>query len=100
MPIYDISLTISNDLPVWPGDTPVNVVRSKDMQQGEPYTLSQLTSTVHLGSHLDAPLHFVRAGAGADQIELDKLIGPCFVVDLSDVEVIDAQALERADLPA
>ena len=35
MPIYDISLTISNDLPVWPGDTPINLVRNKDMQHGE-----------------------------------------------------------------
>ncbi len=35
MPIYDISLTISNDLPVWPGDTPISLVRNSDMQHGE-----------------------------------------------------------------
>ncbi len=99
MPIYDISLTISNDLPVWPGDTPVNLVRNRDMHYGESYTLSQLTSTVHVGSHLDAPLHFVRDGHGVDQIDLSKLIGRCFVVDLSKVDSIDAQSLERADIP-
>jgi arylformamidase len=78
----------------------VSLVRNRDMHYGESYTLSQLTSTVHVGSHLDAPLHFVRDGYGADQIDLDKLIGPCFVVDLPDVDSIDAQALEQANIPA
>ena len=99
MPIYDISLTISNDLPVWPGDTPVNLVRNRDMHYGELYTLSQLTSTVHVGSHLDAPMHFVRHGHGVDQIELSKLIGPCFVVNLPGIDSIDAQSLEQAHIP-
>jgi arylformamidase len=98
--IYDISLTLSNDLPVWPGDTPIALVRNKDMRDGELYTLSQITTTVHVGSHLDAPRHFVRDGYGVDQIDLNKLIGPCFVVDLPDVDSIDAQSLEQANIPA
>jgi arylformamidase len=100
MPIYDISLAISNDLPVWPGDTPIDLVRNHDMQRGELYTLSQITTTVHVGSHLDAPMHFVRDGHGVDQIDLNKLIGPCFVVDLPNVDSIDAQSLEQANIPA
>jgi arylformamidase len=100
MPIYDISLTISNDLPVWPGDTPISLVRNKDMQYGELYTLSQLTSTVHVGSHLDAPVHFVHGGHGVDQIDLDQLIGPCQVIHLPHADAIDAAALARASLPA
>jgi arylformamidase len=100
MPIYDISLTISNDLPVWPGDTPIDLRRNKDMRDGELYTLSQITTTVHVGSHLDAPMHFVRDGHGVDQIDLNKLIGPCYVVDLPNVDSIDAQALEQANIPA
>jgi arylformamidase len=100
MPIYDITLTISNDLPVWPGDTPIDLRRNKDMRDGELYTLSQITTTVHVGSHLDAPMHFLRDGHGVDQIDLNKLIGPCFVVDLPNVDSIDAQALERANIPA
>jgi arylformamidase len=85
---------------VWPGDTPINLARNKEMQQGELYTLSELTSTVHVGSHLDAPMHFVRDGHGVDQIDLGKLIGPCMVVDLPDVDSIDAHSLDRANIPA
>ena len=45
-------------------------------------------------------MHFVRDGHGVDQIDLNKLIGPCFVVDLPDVDSIDAQSLEQANIPA
>ncbi|CAG0937322.1 arylformamidase [Thermoflexales bacterium] len=100
MPIYDITLTISNDLPVWPGDQPVQLERTQDMRHGDLYTLSHLNATVHLGTHLDAPRHFVRDGYGVDQIDLRKLIGPCYVVDLPDVDHIDAQTLEQANIPA
>jgi arylformamidase len=100
MPIYDITLTISNELPVWPGDTPIDLRRNRDMQDGDVITLSQFTSTVHVGTHLDAPLHFVRGGHGVDRIDLHKLIGPCTVVDLPDVDSIDAQSLEQAHIPA
>ena len=100
MTIYDISVTISNDLPTWPGDTPIALVRNKDMHDGELYTLSQITTTVHMGSHLDAPMHFLRDGSGVDQIDLNKLIGPCYVVDLPNADNIDAQVLEQANIPA
>ncbi len=100
MPIYDISLTISNDLPVWPGDAPIDLHRNKDMQLGELYTLSQITTTVHVGSHLDAPLHFLRDGSGVDRIDLDKLIGPCQVIHLPHANSIDATAFAQAHLPA
>jgi arylformamidase len=100
MTIYDITLTISNDLPVWPGDTPISLVHNKDMQEGELYTLSQFTSTVHVGTHLDAPMHFVRDGYGVDQIDLDKLIGPCWVLYLPEAKLIDAAVLAQANIPA
>ena len=100
MPLYDISLTISNDLPVWPGDQPVRLERTSDMQLGALVTLSRLACTVHVGTHLDAPRHFVRDGYGVDQIDLNQLIGPCLVIDLPEAHVIDAKALDNASIPA
>jgi arylformamidase len=100
MTLYDITVTISNDLPVWPGDTPIDLVRNHDMQRGELYTLSQITTTVHVGTHLDAPLHFVLGGHGVDTIDLNKLIGPCLVVHLPEAKSIDAAVLEQAHIPS
>ena len=100
MPIYDISLSISNEMPVWPGDTPVRLARARDLRNGVPYTLSQITTSVHAGTHLDAPMHYLHDGDGVDQIDLNKLIGPCLVVDLPDVDSISARTLDKADIPS
>jgi arylformamidase len=45
-------------------------------------------------------MHFVRDGYGVDQIDLNKLIGPCFVVDLPNIDSIDAKSLEQANIPS
>ena len=99
MTIYDITLTISNDMPVWPGDQAPRLEQMMHMDRGDLYTLSRLESTVHLGTHLDAPMHFVRNGYGVDQIALDTLIGPCLVVYLPEARSIDAAVLEHANIP-
>jgi arylformamidase len=99
MTIYDITVTISDDLPVWPGDQAPHLEQMKHMERGDLYTLSRLESTVHLGTHLDAPMHFVRGGHGVDTIDLNKLIGPCTVLQLPDAKSIDAAVLEQATIP-
>ena len=45
----------------------------------------------HGGTHLDAPLHFAEGKWSADQIPLERLIGPAVVVDVS------AKARDDAD---
>jgi kynurenine formamidase len=45
------------------------------------------TRTLHLyshaGTHMDAPCHFVEAGAGLEMVALEKCVGPAWVIDLS-----------------
>jgi arylformamidase len=54
---------------------------------------------LHAGSHIDAPYHFDSSGTRIDQVPLERVVGPGFVLDLSDVqddELISADRLERA----
>jgi arylformamidase len=79
--IYDISPPITENLAVWPGDTPASREVLLDMTRGDNLTLSTFRATVHLGAHADAPSHY---GADAPSIEtrnLDLYIGPCQVVE-------------------
>ena len=99
MTIYDISLTISNALPVWPGDPPINLHRVSDLCQGDLYTVSRLECGVHTGTHLDAPMHFIRDGRGVDTLDLNVLVGPCEVVFVPDAKVINAALLDQLHLP-
>ena len=99
MIIFDISLTISNDLPIWPGDPELHLQRISDVNNGDYATLSRLECCVHLGTHIDAPVHFVRGGTGIDSLDLHTLIGPCCVIHLPNVDVITADALRAAPIP-
>jgi arylformamidase len=99
-PYLDISLTISADLPHWPGSPLIELTRRRDMAQGDPVNDSVLTCGVHTGTHVDAPLHFLANGADVTDLSLEALIGPAIVATLPDVEAITAHDLEALNLPA
>lgn len=73
--VMDITLPFSERLPVWPGDTPVQIARATDF-----VTISDLRMSSHAGTHLDAPAHFIPQGRTVDQLSLESLIGPAWVV--------------------
>ena len=95
----DISLSISPDLPYWPGSPRIELSRRRDMDQGDPVNDSTLRCGVHSGTHVDAPLHFLADGTDVTQLSLDALIGPAVVAALPDVEFITASDLEALNLP-
>src|SRR3989344_3383846 len=84
MQFFDISLTIQNSMLVWRGDPPANVDVFATVEK-DGYGQSNLSLTSHTGTHVDAPNHFVEGATGVDQISLEKLIGPCKVLDLTNI---------------
>jgi len=98
--IIDISLTISPDLPVWPDDPLVELELIESMDAGAHANVSRLSAGVHMGTHVDAPHHFLNDGRTIEQLPLDVLTGPCYVTQLPDgVEAINAAALDGISLP-
>lgn len=101
MKIFDISLTISPQLPVWPGDPQVELEQVDSMDKGAHANVSHFSAGVHVGTHVDAPHHFLNDGRTIEQLPLDVLTGPCYVVQLPDgVEAITAEVLDGTALPA
>ena len=83
--IIDISLPITADMPIWPGDprpelTPVSTLEVEGVQ------VSQLTLGTHTGTHLDAPRHFIPGGRTIDGLDLDALVGLCRVIQVAGTE--------------
>ena len=78
--IYDISPPITENMPVWPGDTPPSREVLLDMKKGDNLTLSTLQGTVHLGAHADGPNHYGKDARSIDQQPLDIYLGPCQVI--------------------
>ena len=99
MTIHDISLTLSPDLPTWPGDPPLELARFESMDKGAHNNVSRISSSVHLGTHVDAPRHFINDGRTIEQLPLDVLTGPCYVVQLPDaVAAITAKVLAQTEI--
>jgi len=101
MKIYDVSLPISPALPVWPGDPAVVLEQTSSMDAGAHDNISRLACGVHTGTHVDAPHHFLNDHRTVETLALDVLVGPAQVVQIpGDVKVVNAEALEKAGLPA
>ena len=82
--------------PVYEGDAPMKFEFLKDMRKGDGFTLSVLSLGAHSGTHIDAPMHFIRDGAPVDRVALETLIGPARVIEIPDsVQAIDAAELNR-----
>ena len=82
--------------PIYAGDAPMKFDFLKDMRKGDPLTLSAYSMGAHSGTHVDAPMHFVRDGASIEQLSLEPFIGPARVIDIPDaVQSIDAAELNR-----
>lgn len=76
--IYDISQPVFG-CKVYPGDPVPEKTVLNDMGQGDLYNLSAFYMCAHNGTHIDAPLHFIRDGKSVDGILPEKCVGPAYV---------------------
>jgi len=86
MKIYDISIPISEDMHIFPGDPPFTVTKIKEISKGKTANVSSIAMGSHTGTHIDPPLHFVKDSQGIDKIPLDRFVGRAIVIDLCNVE--------------
>jgi len=101
MRIHDVSLPISRDMPVWPGDPAVVLEQVSSMDAGAHANVSRLACGVHTGTHVDAPHHFMNDGRTVESLSLEVLVGPALLVQIPEqVKVVNADALEKAAIPS
>ncbi|HEX2781139.1 MAG TPA: cyclase family protein, partial [Gemmatimonadaceae bacterium] len=83
MTLIDISVVTGTGTPEWPGDTRFSCGWSARIAEGSSVNLTTITSSPHVGTHADAPLH-VRDGApAAERLPIDAFVGPVLVLDVS-----------------
>ena len=73
--------------------------RSLDLEKGDIATDTTIHFSVHTGTHVDAPMHFVQDGHDVEQMPLDVLIGDASVAELANVDAITPDHLESLELP-
>lgn len=100
MQTYDITLTISPDMVVWPEDPPVNIFRASKIEEGNDANVSRIEMSVHTGTHIDAPYHFIRDGDTIENLPIDLLTGRAYVYHLPDeVDTITKALVENSPIP-
>jgi len=80
MKIIDVTRPLSENSVVFPGDQTPHFSQS---ERGL-YLISDLHMSSHSGTHIDAPVHYLKCGDTIDTIPLTSLIGSCRVLDLRD----------------
>jgi arylformamidase len=89
----DISVPVRNGMVHWPGDPDFHIERALDQEKGDAATVSRMSLGVHTGTHMDAPLHFIRNGHAIDEIPLDATVGRARVIFIR-----DSESIKRAEL--
>ena len=89
----DISTPIECGMLVWPGDEGVRVEQVMAMERGDAYNLTNLAMSVHTGTHMDAPRHFLAGGPGMETMPPGLMSGPARVVAVDDPVAVRAAHL-------
>ena len=98
--IIDISSPASPALAGWPGDTPFRFDLAWRRSEGASVNVGRVESSLHHGTHVDAPFHFDDAGATVDRLDLWPFLGPALVVDARGRDPIRVEDLAGLDLAA
>jgi len=95
--IYDISVPITDTMPVWPGDPPVTLLRKSHESKDHSHivTITDIRMGSHTGTHFDAPFHMINGGRKLDEFTLDILVGKATVFQIPGVRSIGRKDLDR-----
>jgi kynurenine formamidase len=94
MKIIDLTLTISQTIPTFPGSPkPRFITWSKIKKDG--YNLELLFFSSHTGTHLDAPYHFNESGMKIHEIPLERLISDAVLIKIKKEK---NQSIQKSDI--
>ena len=96
MPIYDLSVPLSVELPTYPGDPGIEIHDWFSLSTGDPANVTFLKFGAHTGTHIDAPAHFIEGAPRVESVGLDVLIGEALVVEVPyELNSIDESFVSR-----
>jgi len=97
-PWIDISVPMKDAMVRWPTDPPPAVRQVAFMDRGDVCNVTRLDISAHTGTHMDAPRHFLRDGAGMESLPLEAVMGPARVIEIQDPVAVTPSELEPYNL--
>lgn len=97
MKTFDITLEMGDELPSWPDHNDFEIIFRKQISAGDRCNLSEINTSAHFGTHVDAPGHYVEGGEKVSELKLDLLLGECQVIALSGQGKVSKEELAEYD---
>jgi kynurenine formamidase len=97
LPLIDLSHVVASGMPQWPGDAQPLAIHRNSVHGPDSHMSSSVAFGCHVGTHIDAPLHFLDGAPGVDAMPLDRFTGPALVVRCGDGETAAAIGPEVLD---
>jgi len=94
----DITRSLTTGMIQWPGDPLFRCRRFAHRTGPDTSNVSEISTCVHVGTHIEAPLHFVPDGRDIADVPLSQLCGPAVVVDVAADRDIVVEDLKEVDL--
>ncbi|MBP3951777.1 arylformamidase [Bacillus suaedae] len=94
----DISQPLTNTIAHWPGDTAFSYETTFTKEQTGSVNIGKITTSLHTGTHIDAPFHFKNDGERVLDLDINLYVGPARLIDVSGNDRIDADVLRTFDL--
>jgi arylformamidase len=82
MPIYDVTVPLTNEMPTYPGDPGIQIRDWCSLSNGDPANVTHLNFGAHTGTHVDAPAHFIGGAPRLESLSLDVLLGEAEVIEV------------------
>ena len=81
MKVIDLTLTISEEIPTFPGSPQPNFINWETLEK-DGYNLELLFLSSHTGTHIDAPYHFLKKGQKIHQIVTRRLVTEAILIKI------------------
>ena len=81
MKVIDLTLTISENIPTFPGSPQPNFISWESIEK-DGYNLELLFLSTHTGTHIDAPYHFLKKGQKIHQIITKRLVTEAVLIKI------------------
>jgi arylformamidase len=95
----DISVALSQELPVWPGGYGFTKHQITSIRAGHEANVTRLDFDVHSGTHIDAPLHFINNGKTTEELPLELMMGQTLVLTFENKNVITLEDIDEKSVP-
>ncbi|WP_459502113.1 cyclase family protein [Bacillus sp. C1] len=85
MKVIDLSQTFENNMSQFPGTPPIHLESITSVEEAG-FQVTDFHSIVHVGTHCDAPAHFISGASTIEQLPLNQFVGEAILIDVTHVQ--------------